>query len=297
MDKRKKYFRAVTVALLLIAFSGYGKISDRAFRMQVVRMIAGERMIRLVEAQYVGKSSGRENRSYEEAEQKAGNIGSVQKKYGQKAADPVAETLSDRKDNEDRPRAALTFDDGPHATYTPLLLDGLHKRGIHATFFLMGKNIEGKEEIVKQMQKDGHLIGNHTYDHVQLDKLPGDQACQQILKTNNEIYEITGEYPLYLRPPYGAWPKNLELCVTMLPVFWDVDTLDWKSKNVQSVEEIVKREVKDGSIILMHDSFPTSVEAALEIADMLTEAGYDLVTAEHPLCRRAETIAFLCANR
>ena len=283
MDKRKKYFRAVTVALLLIAFSGYGKNSDRAFRMQVVRMIAGEGMIRLVEAQYVGKSSGRENRSYEEAEQKAGNIGSVQKKYGQKAADPVAETLSDRKDNEDRPRAALTFDDGPHATSTPLLLDGLHKRGIHATFFLMGKNIEGKEEIVKQMQKDGHLIGNHTYDHVQLDKLPGDQACQQILKTNNEIYEITGEYPLYLRPPYGAWPKNLELCVTMLPVFWDVDTLDWKSKNVQSVEEIVKREVKDGSIILMHDSFPTSVEAALEIADMLTEAGYDLVTADQLL--------------
>ena len=269
MDKRKKYFRAVIVALLLIAFSGYGKNSDRAFRMQVVRMIAGEGMIRLVEAQYVGKSSGRENRSYEEAEQKA--------------ADPVAETLSDRKDNEDRPRAALTFDDGPHATYTPLLLDGLHKRGIHVTFFLMGKNIEGKEEIVKQMQKDGHLIGNHTYDHVQLDKLPGDQACQQILKTNNEIYEITGEYPLYLRPPYGAWPKNLELCVTMLPVFWDVDTLDWKSKNVQSVEEIVKREVKDGSIILMHDSFPTSVEAALEIADMLTEAGYDLVTADQLL--------------
>ena len=103
----------------------------------------------------------------------------------------MAETLSDRKDNEDRPRAALTFDDGPHATYTPLLLDGLHKRGIHATFFLMGKNIEGKEEIVKQMQKDGHLIGNHTYDHVQLDKLPGDQACQQILKTNNEIYELS----------------------------------------------------------------------------------------------------------
>ena len=284
MDKRKKYFRAVTVAVLLVVLSGYGKISDRTFRVQMARMIAGEGMLRLVEAQYVGKSSGRENRSYEEAEQKAGNIGSVQKKYGQKAADPVAETLSDRKDNEDRPRAALTFDDGPHATYTPLLLDGLHKRGIHVTFFLMGKNIRGNEEIVtQQMQKDGHLIGNHTYDHVQLDKLPGDQACQQILKTNNEIYEITGEYPLYLRPPYGAWPKNLELCVTMLPVFWDVDTLDWKSKNVQSVEEIVKREVKDGSIILMHDSFPTSVEAALEIADMLTEAGYDLVTADQLL--------------
>ncbi|MBU5446714.1 polysaccharide deacetylase family protein [Blautia sp. MSJ-36] len=222
--------------------------------MQVARVIAGEGMLRLVEAQ-----------------------------YGQKAAEPVAEMVSDRSETEDRPRAALTFDDGPHATYTPMLLDGLRQRGIHATFFLMGKNIEGKEDIVKQMQKDGHLIGNHTYDHVQLDKLPGDQACQQILKTNNEIYEITGEYPMYLRPPYGAWPKNLELCVTMLPVFWDVDTLDWKSKNVQSVENIVKREVKDGSIILMHDSFPTSVEAALEIVDMLTEEGYDLVTVDELL--------------
>ena len=254
MDKRKKYFRAVTVAVLLVVLSGYGKISDRTFRVQMARMIASEGMFRLVAAQ-----------------------------YRQKAAEPVAETASDRSEKEDRPRVALTFDDGPHATYTPLLLDGLRKRGIHATFFLMGKNIEGKEDIVKQMQKDGHLIGNHTYDHVQLDKLPGDQACQQILKTNNEIYEITGEYPLYLRPPYGAWPKNLELCVTMLPVFWDVDTLDWKSKNVQSVENIVKREVKDGSIILMHDSFPTSVEAALEIVDMLTEEGYDLVTADELL--------------
>ena len=252
MDKRKKYF--CVVAMVLILLSGYGKISDSAFRMWVTRMIAGEGMLRLVAAQ-----------------------------YGQKAAEPVAETVSDRSEKEDRPRVALTFDDGPHATYTPLLLDGLRKRGIHATFFLMGKNIRGNEEIVTQMQRDGHLIGNHTYDHVQLDKLPGDQACQQIIKTNNEIYEITGEYPMYLRPPYGAWPKDLELCVTMLPVFWDVDTLDWKSKNVRSVENIVQREVKDGSIILMHDSFSSSVEAALQIADMLTEQGYDLVTADELL--------------
>lgn len=293
MDKRKKYFRVVAVFLLMIGILGYKGITDREFRIQAAKMIAGEGMIRLVEAQYGGEGSGWKTGSYGETKQSAGSIRGIQKKYGDKAVDissiqkkqgqKAEESVTDRSDNTDPPRAALTFDDGPHATYTPLLLDGLRQRGIHATFFLMGKNIEGKEEIVKQMQKDGHLIGNHTYDHVQLDKLPGDQACQQILKTNNEIYEITGEYPLYLRPPYGAWPKNLELCVTMLPVFWDVDTLDWKSKNVQSVESIVKREVKDGSIILMHDSFPTSVEAALAIADMLTEEGYDLVTADELL--------------
>ena len=184
---------------------------------------------------------------------------------------------------QDRPRAALTFDDGPHAKYTPMLLEGLRKRGIHASFFLMGKNIEGKEKIVEQMQKDGHLIGNHTYDHVQLNKLPGDQACEQILKTNNAIYEITGEYPTYLRPPYGAWPKNLELCVTMLPVFWDVDTLDWKSKNIDSILSIAQTQVHDGSIILMHDGYQTSVDAALKIADLFTEKGYVFVTADQLL--------------
>ena len=253
MDKGKKYFRAVTVAVLLVVLSGYGKISDRTFRMQMARMIAGEGMLRLVEAQ-----------------------------YGQKQQNPW-------------PRRYLTgvkrrTVPGPHS---PLMTDRMQH--IHLCFwmacgsvesmphFFLWENIRGNEEIVTQMQRDGHLIGNHTYDHVQLDKLPGDQACQQIIKTNNEIYEITGEYPMYLRPPYGAWPKDLELCVTMLPVFWDVDTLDWKSKNVRSVENIVKRQVKDGSIILMHDSFSTSVEAALEIADMLTEEGYDLVTADQLL--------------
>ena len=249
MDKRKKYF--CVVAMVLILLSGYGKISDSAFRMRVTRMIAGEGMFRLVAAQ-----------------------------YRQKAAEPVAETASDRSEKEDRPRVALTFDDGPHATYTPLLLDGLRKRGIHATFFLMGKNIRGNEEIVTQMQRDGHLIGNHTYDHVQLDKLPGDQACQQIIKTNNEIYEITGEYPMYLRPPYGAWPKDLELCVTMLPVFWDVDTLDWSLQNAEQVYCKVVKNVGENDIILMHDAYPSTVEAVRELIPALQEMGYTFVTVD-----------------
>ena len=220
-----------------------------------------------------------------EKEGETGTAGeeAVQLTNAAKNGDAKADFDQNRGLVQEKKRVALTFDDGPSSKYTPLLLEGLKERGVHATFFLMGKNIRGNEEIVTQMQRDGHLIGNHTYDHVQLDKLPGDQACQQIIRTNKEIYEITGEYPMYLRPPYGAWPKDLELCVTMLPVFWDVDTLDWKSKNVRSVENIVKRQVKDGSIILMHDSFSTSVEAALEIADMLTEEGYDLVTADQLL--------------
>ena len=181
------------------------------------------------------------------------------------------------------PRVALTFDDGPNARYTPLLLEGLRKRNIHATFFLLGENILKNKELLLRMQKDGHLIGCHTWSHVQLDKISPSRASREILKTNSQIYHITGTYPTCLRPPYGAWKKDLELPVTMLPVFWDVATLDWQSQNPESILDIVRKNVQDGSIILMHDSYDSSVRAALAIADELTEKGYDFVTADQLL--------------
>lgn len=184
---------------------------------------------------------------------------------------------------EEAPRVALTFDDGPNAKYTPLLLEGLRKRNIHATFFLLGENILKNEELLLRMQKDGHLIGCHTWSHVQLDKISPSSASREILKANSLIYHITGTYPTCLRPPYGAWKKDLELPVTMLPVFWDVDTLDWQSQNPESILDIVRQNVQDGSIILMHDSYDSSVRAALAIADELTEKGYDFVTADQLL--------------
>lgn len=184
------------------------------------------------------------------------------------------------KETKERPKVALTFDDGPSKKYTPMLLDGLKERGVCATFFIMGKNIEGNEDLIRRMQREGHLIGNHTYNHVQLNKIPQKLACEEIQKTNNEIYEVTGVYPSYIRPPFGAWQENLELCVTMLPVFWDVDTLDWKNQNVNKILEIVKKNVKDGAIILMHDEYETTVEAALKVVDMLLEEGYEFVTVD-----------------
>ena len=184
---------------------------------------------------------------------------------------------------EESPRIALTFDDGPNARYTPILLDGLKKRNIRASFFLIGENIEGNEDILLRMRKDGHLIGNHTWDHVQLDKIPAEKARLEIEKTNNRIYEASGIYPSYVRPPFGAWIKDMELSVTMLPVFWDVDTLDWQSKNIDSILSIAQKQVHDGSIILMHDGYQTSVDAALKIADLFTEKGYVFVTADQLL--------------
>ena len=164
-----------------------------------------------------------------------------------------------------------------------MLPDGLKKRNIRASFFLIGENIEGNEDILLQMRKDGHLIGNHTWDHVQLDKIPAEKARLEIEKTNNRIYEASGIYPSYVRPPFGAWIKDMELSVTMLPVFWDVDTLDWQSKNIDSILSIAQKQVHDGSIILMHDGYQTSVDAALKIADLFTEKGYVFVTADQLL--------------
>ena len=178
------------------------------------------------------------------------------------------------------PEVALTFDDGPSPKYTPLLLDGLKERNVRATFFLLGQNVKENQELVQRMQAEGHLLGNHTYNHVQLNKIPETTARQEILKTNNEIYEATGKYPEYMRPPYGAWKKNMELCVEMLPVFWDIDTLDWKSQNVDAILKAAGEEPEDGSIILMQDEYQTSVEAALLLIDRLKEKGYEFVTVD-----------------
>ena len=186
-----------------------------------------------------------------------------------KTAGKAEEETHQEGQEENRPLAALTFDYGPSAEYTPRLLDGLKERNIKASFFLLGRNIPGNEEIVERMQEEGHLIGNHTYNHVQLSAISEAEAREEILKTNNIIYEITGNYPQYMRPPFGSWKKNLELCVEMIPVFWNIDTMDWKSQDVSSILNIVFAEAEDGAIILMHDEYETSVEAALQIADHL----------------------------
>ena len=197
-----------------------------------------------------------------------------------KTAGKAEEETFQEGQEENRPLAALTFDDGPSAEYTPRLLDGLKERNIKASFFLLGRNIPGNEEIVERMQEEGHLIGNHTYNHVQLSAISEAEAREEILKTNNIIYEITGNYPQYMRPPFGSWKKNLELCVEMIPVFWNIDTMDWKSQDVSSILNIVFAEAEDGAIILMHDEYETCVEAALQIADHLMKEGYEFVTAD-----------------
>ena len=157
-------------------------------------------------------------------------------------------------------RAALTFDDGPNACYT------------------QGQCLAGNEKIVCRMHAEGHLIGNHTFHHVQLTKVSEEEAREEVVKTSNAIYEITGEYPVYIRPPFGEWREGLDLAVTMIPVLWDVDSRDWESQNTASICSAVLPNVKDGSIILMHDGYRATVEALRRIVKELKEEGYTFVT-------------------
>ena len=175
-------------------------------------------------------------------------------------------------------QVALTFDDGPHQTCTPALLNGLKQREVKATFFLMGENIAGKEPLVQRMQAEGHLIGNHGYRHIQMTKEEAEQACADIEQTEKLIQSITGKRPEYLRPPYGDWNEQLECRVNLTTVLWNVDSLDWKFQNTDRIVRRVEKDVKDGDIILMHDLYEQSVIAAETLIPELTRRGYQLVT-------------------
>ena len=178
------------------------------------------------------------------------------------------------------PRVALTFDDGPHRIYTRNLLDGLRERGVKATFFVVGENISGNEDLIRQMEADGHLIGNHTYDHADISKLSDEENCRELQKTSDLVKEITGHGTAYVRPPFGNWKDTMDCRVTMISVKWTIDTLDWKSKNVTEIIGKVMQQISDHDIILMHDYYETSVEAALQIVDRLQQEGYEFVTVE-----------------
>ncbi len=188
--------------------------------------------------------------------------------------------IQGKEDSGQKRKIALTFDDGPHPVYTELLLDGLKERGVKATFFLIGRNIPGNESVVKRMYEEGHLIGNHTYDHVDLTSLNREEACLQAEETSSLVREITGEGTEFIRAPFGNWNKELERCTGMLHVKWSVDPLDWTTENVSLITERVCETIEDGDIILLHDWYKSSVEAALQIADALLAEGYEFVTAD-----------------
>lgn len=150
---------------------------------------------------------------------------------------------------------ALTFDDAPDDQFTPLVLDVLKREGVQATFFVVGNRIEAHPEVVQRIVEEGHLLGNHSYNHANLPKISDAEFREQVNKTDQLISQYTGYTPNIIRPPYGnisegqiQWLASQGKKI----INWNVDSLDWKGLTPEQVETNVLAQVKPGAIILHH---------------------------------------------
>ena len=177
----------------------------------------------------------------------------------------------------DKKMVALTYDDGP-SLYTPLVLDACEKNDAHATFFVIGRQIDGFSDYIVREKEVGCEIGNHTWDHELFKYLSHSEITREIDKVDEALYELIGEETTLTRPPGGGIEDN-ELRRSKHPiVLWDTDTLDWETKNTKKTTKAAIKGAGDGCIILMHDLHESTAKAADEIMSTLKAQGYQLVT-------------------
>ncbi|MBV9128427.1 MAG: polysaccharide deacetylase family protein [Verrucomicrobia bacterium] len=182
---------------------------------------------------------------------------------------------------------ALTFDDGPHATFTPRLLDVLKAHGVKATFFVIGMNVEQNPDVLRRIAAEGHEIGNHTWSHPNLAKLPEEAWRAQLQQTNDVIVRTIGAPPRIVRPPYGditpEQEENIGRDFHYRVVLWSVDPDDW----MEPLRPILLRRVfthaEPGSIVLLHDIHASTVDAMPALIEGLQKRGLRFVTVSELL--------------
>ncbi len=176
---------------------------------------------------------------------------------------------------------AITFDDGPHLEVTPAILQVLREQGVKATFFNIGKHIQQHPELVRQIAAEGHIIGNHTFEHGFFFDLKGAEAMQQELaRCNQLVAQLTGQTPRYFRPPYGVTNPNVAQAVKrsgMVPVGWSLRSLDTVIKNPEKLLQRVIGQVKPGDIVLFHDTQAGTVSVLKEFLQYCNAQGYQVV--------------------
>lgn len=177
-----------------------------------------------------------------------------------------------------RPMVALTFDDGPYAPVGNQIMDCLAQYGGKATFYVVGNRCASYTAEMQRMAAEGHEIGNHTYEHKYLHKLGADQIRYQINKGSEAIQAASGVVPATVRLPGGNKNATVLANVSAPIIMWNIDTLDWKTKNTQNTVNHVLSNVKDGDIVLMHELYSQTGNAAVQIIPALVERGYQLVT-------------------
>lgn len=189
---------------------------------------------------------------------------------------------------------ALTFDDGPNPPYTGQILDVLKEKQVPATFFVIGKNAKKYPDLVRRIAAEGHQLGNHTYNHIDLLKADRPTIVGEVENTNNVIAGIIGYAPHVVRPPHGfrdAVVMDIMAEHKLKVVEWSVASRDWVNPGVEVIAERTLGKVKNGSVILLHDGdgiageLPRAqtVAAARIIIDKLTAQGYKFVTVDEIL--------------
>ncbi len=196
----------------------------------------------------------------------------------------------DYGDHSGEKLVALTFDDGP-GPYTERLLNAMKKRGVKATFFVLGNRVDRYPDLIKRMEKEGHVVGNHSYDHPNLTRLTASGVSSNMNKTAKKVEKLIGHKPEVMRCPGGACNKTVKKYAADagIPIiYWSVDTRDWESRNVNAIMNVSfgKNGIKDGSIVLMHDIHEPSVDAAIKMMDKLKKQGYTFVTVPELLMAR-----------
>lgn len=180
-----------------------------------------------------------------------------------------------------KPMIAMTFDDGP-SNRTEEVMNLFIQHQANASFFMLGQNVEQHPEIVKAMAEQGFELCNHSWDHQSIDTDDKQLIAHEVFDTQDAIYRFTGIEPTKVRPPYGAFNnkqtkevvENNGLGITL----WNVDTLDWKSRDSGSIQSIVRQHTFDGAIILFHDLYPSTVDAIKILIPELQKQGYQLVS-------------------
>ncbi|MBE6694515.1 MAG: chitooligosaccharide deacetylase [Ruminococcaceae bacterium] len=188
------------------------------------------------------------------------------------------------KKKNDRMEIALTFDDGPHPYYTPIILDILDDYGISATFFTVGENIEYYPKTAERLLESGHEVENHTFSHARIGNMCYGDIISEIERCEDAVASVSERKTKFLRPPQGQMSETVKEVIKELDyrvVLWDVDTRDWAHTSPENIKDNVLSVVTAGDIILMHDFIghdsPTPAALRLLIPELI-ERGYKFVT-------------------
>lgn len=185
------------------------------------------------------------------------------------------------------PVVAMTFDDGPHPTHTPRLLDMLRERRARATFYLIGNRVAAYPQIARRIADEGHEIGNHSWSHPFMDRLGARAVTQEIDRTTNVIFQVTGRPPVTFRPPYGAFTRaqrtGLHDARSLPTILWSVDPQDWLRPGAGVVSRRILGHARQGDIVLSHDIHRGTIDAMPQTLDGLAARGLRFVTVSQIL--------------